>query len=51
MLQMKLTKQAVDTLRSDGEEVRIWDKSVAGFGVRCLPPSRDSAGDAQRDTA
>lgn len=35
MLQMKLTKQAVDALRSDGEEIRIWDASVAGSGVRC----------------
>jgi integrase len=35
MVRMKLTKQAVDTLRSEGEELRIWDTRVAGFGVRC----------------
>jgi integrase len=35
MLRMKLTKQAVDALRSDGGEARVWDKSVTGFGVRC----------------
>jgi Arm DNA-binding domain len=35
MLHMKLTRRAVDTRRSDGEEIRLWDASVAGFGVRC----------------
>ncbi len=33
---MKPTKQAVDALRPDGDEIRIWNTSVAGFGVRCL---------------
>jgi len=35
MLRMKLTKQAVDSLRSEGDELRIWDTSVTGFGIRC----------------
>jgi hypothetical protein len=35
MRRMKLTKQAVDALRSDGNELRIWDTSISGFGVRC----------------
>ena len=40
MLRMKLTKQAVDALRSHGDEVRIWDTSVAGFGIRCRGTGR-----------
>jgi len=35
MLRMKLTKQAVDSLQSAGDELRIWDTSVTGFGIRC----------------
>lgn len=35
MLRMKLTKRAVDALQSDGDERRIWDTDIAGFGVRC----------------
>jgi integrase len=34
-VQVKLTKRAVDALQSDGNEVRIWDTDVRGFGVRC----------------
>lgn len=34
MRRTKLTKQAVDALRSDGDELRIWDASISGFGVR-----------------
>jgi integrase len=35
MRRTKLTKQSVDALRSDGDELRIWDTSISGFGVRC----------------
>jgi hypothetical protein len=35
MLRMKLTKRTVDALQSDGDERRIWDTDIAGFGVRC----------------
>ncbi len=35
MRRTKLTKQAVDALRSDGDELRIWDTSISGFGIRC----------------
>src|SRR5260370_40627650 len=35
MLRMKLTKRTVDALQSDGDECRIWDTDIAGFGVRC----------------
>ncbi len=31
----KLTKRTVDALVSDGDEVRIWDSELRGFGVRC----------------
>jgi integrase len=34
MRRTKLTKQSVDALRSDGDELRIWDTSISGFGVR-----------------
>jgi integrase len=32
---MKLSKRAIDALQSDGEEVRVWDTDIGGFGVRC----------------
>src|SRR3984893_4759353 len=35
MIRVRLTKRAVDALRSDREEVRIWDTDIRGFGVRC----------------
>jgi integrase len=35
MLRMKLSKRAVDALQSDGEEARVWDIDISGFGVRC----------------
>jgi integrase len=31
----KLTKRAVDALVSNGDEVRLWDSELRGFGVRC----------------
>lgn len=34
-MQVKLTKRAVDALQSGGNEVRIWDTDVRGFGARC----------------
>jgi integrase len=34
-MQVKLTKRAVDALQADGNEVRVWDTDVRGFGVRC----------------
>lgn len=34
-MQVKLTKQVVDALQSRGDEVRIWDVDIRGFGVRC----------------
>jgi hypothetical protein len=33
-MQVKLTKRAVEALQSDGNEVRIWDTDVRGFGAR-----------------
>ncbi len=35
MLRVKLSKRAVDALQSDGEEARVWDTDISGFGVRC----------------
>jgi integrase len=35
MIRARLTKRAVDALRSDGKEVRIWDADMRGFGIRC----------------
>src|SRR5882724_1588890 len=34
-MQVKLTKRVVDALQSRGDEVRIWDVDIRGFGVRC----------------
>ena len=34
-MQLKLTKRAVDALESDGDEARLWDAELRGFGVRC----------------
>jgi hypothetical protein len=34
-MSIKLTKRAVDTLESNGDEVRLWDAELRGFGVRC----------------
>jgi integrase len=35
MLRTRLTKHAVDALQAREEEVRIWDTTVSGFGIRC----------------
>jgi hypothetical protein len=35
MLRMRLTKHSVDVLQVVDDEVRIWDTTVAGFGIRC----------------
>lgn len=35
MLRMRLSKHAVDALQAVEEEVRIWDTTVASFGIRC----------------
>ncbi|MGH7074373.1 MAG: integrase arm-type DNA-binding domain-containing protein [Stellaceae bacterium] len=35
MLRMRSTKHAVDALQAGEEEARIWDTTVAGFGIRC----------------
>lgn len=35
MDRMRLTKHAVDALPVVKEEIRIWDTTVAGFGIRC----------------
>ena len=35
MLRMRLTKHAVDALQAGEDEIRIWDTTVAGFGIRC----------------
>lgn len=34
MLRMRLTKHAVDALQAGEGEIRIWDTTVAGFGIR-----------------
>lgn len=34
-MQLKLTKRAVDALKTTDEEVRIWDTELRGFGIRC----------------
>jgi integrase len=34
-MQLKLTKRAVDGLVTSGDEVRLWDSELRGFGVRC----------------
>ena len=34
-MKVRLTKRVVDALESTGEEIRIWDADVSGFGVRC----------------
>jgi hypothetical protein len=40
MIRVRLTKRAVDALHPNGEEVRIWDTDIPGFGVRCRGSSR-----------
>jgi integrase len=35
MLRMRLTKHAVDALQAGEGEIRIWDTTVASFGIRC----------------
>jgi integrase len=34
-MSIKLTKRAVDALEANGDEVRLWDAELRGFGVRC----------------
>ena len=40
MIRVRLTKRAVDTLQPGGDEIRIWDTDISGFGVRCRGSSR-----------
>jgi Arm DNA-binding domain len=38
----RITKRAVDALKSNGSEFTIWDDAVTGFGVRVRPTGAKS---------
>jgi integrase len=38
----RITKRAVDALKSDGSEFTVWDEAVTGFGVRVRPTGAKS---------
>ena len=37
MTTLRITKRAVDALKSNGNEFTVWDDTITGFGVRVRP--------------
>lgn len=42
MTTQRITKRAVDSLKSNGSEFTVWDEAVTGFGVRVRPTGAKS---------